>query len=333
MKKQLKNIDIVLQPKLGDSILSLPGIICLKQLIDKYDSGNIKVRIISTNKLTKVFKSFEIAEVKELSFFSKIQSQLFPADKVFFLATSSKNMMYKGTETFGQVMNYKKHIKYDYNLPCLSFKETDELLPAELINFLKTEYKLSTISISIFGICLELGYTAEQIISTFKFDKNSLIPKCNFTKWTPDFDKYAVFCLEAANNRRNDADRRWSEESYLEIAEYIYKKYSLTSVFIGTNNKSTIPSKAYFIDLRKKLDLVNLTQLLKCSIGYIGNDTGPLHIANLMQKKSVGIYLREASTIDYSPLFPELNTIIIKPENTDIVYPAVDELCSAVFAR
>lgn len=143
----------------------------------------------------------------------------------------------------------------------------------------------------------------------------------------PAFDRYAVFCLEAANNRRNDADRRWGEESYLEIAEYIYEKYNLTSVFIGTNRKFSIPQKPYFIDLRKKLDLVNLTQLLKFSIGYIGNDTGPLHIANLMQKKSVGIYLRESTAVEYSPLFPELNTIIIKPANIDAVYPAIDELC------
>lgn len=328
MQKQFKSVDIILQSKLGDSILSLPGIICLKQLIAKYASGKIKVRIISTTKLTKVFKAFEIFETKEMSFFSKLKSQMVPADKVFFLSTSSKNMIYKGKETYGQAMSFKKHVKYDHDLPCLSFTEINDYLPEKLIEFLKANYKLSLISISIFGICLELGYTTEQIISTFKFDKNELILKSDLTKWTPDFNKYAVFCLEAANNRKTDTDRLWSEESYLKIAEYIYKKYNLNSVFIGTNTKFVIPAKSYFVDLRKKLDLVNLSQLLKFSIGYIGNDTGPLHIANLMNKNSVGIYLRESTAVEYSPLFPELNAIIIKPKNTEEIYPAIDKLCS-----
>jgi len=49
-----------------------------------------------------------------------------------------------------------------------------------------------------------------------------------------------------------------------------------------------------------------------------------------MKKKSVGVYFREGSTIDYTPIFADLNKIILWPKSIDEILPMVDELLFTV---
>jgi hypothetical protein len=42
-----------------------------------------------------------------------------------------------------------------------------------------------------------------------------------------------------------------------------------------------------------------------------------------MQKPSLGVYFREASTRDFTPVFPQLNKVIFNPENVDEVFSQI----------
>jgi len=328
VNKYKNTVDIVLQPRLGDAILSLPAIFCLQQLNIKYKK-NLDIKIVSTFPgLAEVIQAFNTRKSTQMNMFQKVKSWFYMHDKAFFLAPTSKNLGYRAKETYGLFNPFRGYVKYTHDADYISFDKIDKIFPPELINFLREKFYFSTITISIFGICLDLGFSTEQIIDTFNFNTETFSLQKDLTSWKSPENYYFVFCMEAASNRKVDADRRWNEKNYLEIAEKINRYYGLESIFIGLDKSFPIPKETFFRDFRGKLNMVKLAQLLRSSKGYIGNDTGPLHLCNLMQKPSLGIYFREASTRDFTPIFPQLNKIILKPENVNEVYSQIEFLLS-----
>jgi ADP-heptose:LPS heptosyltransferase len=112
----------------------------------------------------------------------------------------------------------------------------------------------------------------------------------------------------------------------LDIAETAYRKHGVHAAFIGVTNFPELPDKPYFVDFRQKLNLKRTAMLLHYSEGYVGNDTGPLHLANLMNKNSIGVYFFQTAVDNYQPIFPALNTVFFRPDKTDEIYPALEEL-------
>lgn len=315
-----KKIEIILPWRIGDAILNIPMLICLKQLNEKYQDNN-KITLVAQPFLQKLYAPLEIFKCKSINTVSKIFSNINPADIAVFTETINSNWGYKAKITYGLTNPFKKIIKFTHELPSLNIKNLNELIPEELISFLQDKYKLSFYSISLFGILLELGYSSEQIINTFDF-KPEYLALNNFDKYfhTVMNENYVVFCMEAAYGRKGDANRRWDEYFYVEIAERCYREFNLKSIFIGINKDFKLPNKSYLIDLRKKLNLYELACVLKSSVCYIGNDTAPLHIANIMQKPSIGAYFMQHSLTDFSPIFPKTNIQVFCPQNPNEIY-------------
>jgi ADP-heptose:LPS heptosyltransferase len=321
-------IDIILPNRIGDTILTLPAIYCLKQLQEKYGADDAEYKLVTHLPLMEILQSLNLFKVIQISFKAKINSWLAPADKAFFLSTTSKNIGYRSRISHGLRMPNKKHIRYSVNLPYLSYPIPENVLPEELTSFLKSKFRFSGYTIRHLGLCLELGYTVDQIQDVFRFDRTYLSFNDGLFDWKPPMNaKYLVFCMEAASNSKKvNADRRWNEEHFFDLAETAHGKYGKQAAFIGINNVPELPDKPYFIDFRQKLSLKKTALLLHYSDGYIGNDTGPLHLANLMGKRSVGMYFREGAVINYAPLFPELNTIFLKPRKPDEIYESLEKL-------
>jgi ADP-heptose:LPS heptosyltransferase len=322
-------IDIILPNRIGDTILTLPAIFCLKQLQEKYGADDVEYKLVTYLPLTEILQSLNLFKVIQINFKAKMNSWLAPADKAFFLSTTSKNIGYRSRISHGLRMPNKKHIRYSFNLPYLRYPVAAEtLLPEELVDFLKSGFGFSGYTIRHFGLCLELGYTVEQIRQTFRFDRTNLSFSDVLFDWKPPVtSKYLVFCMEAASkSKKVNADRRWKEEHFFDLAEIAYRKYGKHAAFIGVNDIPELPDRPYFIDFRQKLNLKKTALLLHYSDGYVGNDTGPLHLANLMGKRSIGMYFREDAVINYAPLFPQLNTIFLRPRKPDEIYDSLDEL-------
>jgi ADP-heptose:LPS heptosyltransferase len=327
-----EKIDIFLPNRIGDVILTLPSLACIKQLQQQYASAEREYRLISHFPMAEIVKSLNLFPVVPVSFAVKIMSWLYPPDKAFFLSTTTKNFGYRSVLSHGLRMPNKKHIRYSVNLPYLSFPYPETSLPAALVQFLRSEFGFSSYTVRHFGLCLQLGFTVEQIRRTFRFDAGSLSFPDGFYDWQPPFSsRYLVFCMEAASGRKkNNADRRWKEDYFLDLAQLAYEKYSMHAAFIGISNIPELPKKPYFHDFRGKLSLKQTALLLHFSCGYVGNDTGPLHLSNLMKKNSIGIYLREVAFNDYGPLFPQLTAKFLRPKRSEEIYPALDRMASLV---
>jgi ADP-heptose:LPS heptosyltransferase len=324
MKKQ--KVDIILSWRIGDAILSIPVLICLHRLNKKYGS-NYDITVIAQPYLEKLFTPVELFKCKSMGWSSKLKSLLFMPDKVFFLETTSRNLGYFSKKSYGLTNPFKKLLKFDVSTPFLDLDRFKTILPKELTDFLAEKYNLSFYSMSLFGVCLELGYSVEQIIETFDFTPE-VIDLSGYTNQIQQNIKgdYAVFCMEAAYGKAGDAHRCWGENSYFEIARRCYVDFGIKAVFIGVDTEIKLPDEPYIIDLRKKLDLFELACLLKTSAGYIGNDTGPLHIANLMKKQSVAMYFRERILTDFSTLFAKYNKQVFQPEDAGMVYEEVRKM-------
>lgn len=328
-KMKQTTIDFVLPNKIGDSILTIPFLICLDQLKKKY-SDDKKIILYTLNDMTKIFQSLALFEVRKLNALEKIKSYFSPPDKAFFLHNTSKNMGLNAKKTYGEILAHKKLVTYDQHLPYLNCTKIQDELPIELLDYLLKEINLPPFAVKYFGILIDIGYTPTQIIETFTFNSESLNPiiKAINTKANLTYGKYIVFCMEAANGSKRGSERRWEEKHYIELSRKIKEELNLNSVFIGIDKKYPIPNNSYMHDLRAKLTLDATAEIIGNSIGYVGNDTGPLHLANIMQKKSIGIYFTEYSFVNYSPIFPEFIQKIFIPDTTGQVFDVIKKLYS-----
>ncbi|MCC6722847.1 MAG: glycosyltransferase family 9 protein [Bacteroidia bacterium] len=90
--------------------------------------------------------------------------------------------------------------------------------------------------------------------------------------------------------------RQWSPANFASISKYLIEKYNLKIVFAGTKDDDEIIDKIISlanIDAIKCNDnftLLNFAQLVKNATIYIGNESGPLHIAAVLNSPLVGIY-------------------------------------------
>jgi hypothetical protein len=202
-------IDIILPNRIGDTILTLPAILCLKQLQEKYGPAQNEYKLVAHDPLTEILQSLNLFPVSRISLRAKISSWLTPADKAYFLSTTTKNLGYHSKTSYGLRMSNKKRIRYSVNLPYMCYPNPDTALPRELVEFLKSGFGLSGYSVKHFGLCMEMGYTVEQIRQTFRFDPGYLSYRDDYFDWKPDMtSKYLVFCMEAgARSKKSNADR------------------------------------------------------------------------------------------------------------------------------
>ena len=63
MRKKTEKIDIILPSRIGDCILSLPSLLCLKQVAEKFPEKKLKITIFSTSKLTEIIQKLNLFEV------------------------------------------------------------------------------------------------------------------------------------------------------------------------------------------------------------------------------------------------------------------------------
>lgn len=324
-----EKIAIFLPSRIGDSILSLPAAICLEQLNRKYKTG-LNITVYSKLFLVKLLSALNLFSCKGVTLAEKLKSYICPPDRAFFIETTNANFGFRAKTTYGTENPYKKFLKFTHQpvfhrMSFAPFQETwDEIrasLPEELVTFLLDEIGLSYYSAALFGIPLELGFTAEQIIETFKFSPD-IIPLDNFSEIPFSDEKgYYVFCAEAGYGRKHLNERCWDIDKYFKIADKMHADTSAKMVFTGVNMDVKLSDKDYIVDMRGTLNLYQLACLMKNAKGYIGNDTGPLHVANLMRTPSVAAYFQEIHMAGFGPIFGCLNKKVLRPQSVEEMLP------------
>lgn len=310
--------------RIGDSILSLPALFCLEQLNKKYNSGysfKVLTRPLIHPVLKSILAQLNSFECVPMSTAEKIKSFLNTPEQVFFLETTNENLGYFSKKSYGRTNRNKKFIKFTNEFIYIVQERIRENFPQNLSAFLIDEKKLSMYSAAVFGICLEAGYSPEQIIEIFEFSPDSVCTNVFASqKFYNPYEKYIVFCMEAGYGRKEQKNRYWNEENYFRISRDIFAQFAVKSAFIGVNKGIPLPCEEFIRDFRGELSLFESACMLKNSIGYVGNDTGPLHLANIMNKPSVSVYFAQHLMYESSPIFYELNTQFYNPESPEEVY-------------
>ena len=304
------SLDIVLPHRIGDCLLTIPAIMCLKELNQKHNQNQIKIRLVCGETMFPLIKKLDIAESVKLTYGLKLKSWILPKDKAFFYLMSSKTIGFK-------------YLNFDVDIPYLIEIDTRLFPDEKLLEHLKKKYDLSNVAINNFALCLSLGYTSEQIQQVLPTVFKELSYKQTKTK-----NNYLVCCMEAGYGKKRVANRRWKSEDFLLLSEFIYSEYKLSTVFIGMDKEPCIPSKPYLIDCREKSSIGKLEGTIKNSAGYYGNDTGPLHLANFLNKPTCGIYTTVTPEA-YGPILSNNNYPICNPKSIDEVKHTIKQMIEA----
>ena len=125
--------------------------------------------------------------------------------------------------------------------------------------------------------------------------------------------QYIVINPFTSNRRLNY--REWDLKNYKFISKYVFSNYNLKTVIVGGKSnyeveKSKIFDESHIINLVGKTNLHQLCNIIKKCKFYIGPDSGTLHIASMMGKNVVGLYV--TSNPDRTGPFNNMNHIINK---------------------
>jgi len=331
LSKKANRLALVLPDGMRDSILSLPFLLCLKQLLDRFQTY-WDVTVYAPRITYETIWAMGLFEVTVLDLLEKYNSWFRPFDKAFFLQPSIGDFGLRAKRSYRKhiISASKADISYSHEREYTG-KPICQGTVEELIDFLHGEQKLPLAAARLFNLLRDLDYTVEQIRETFNFSvDNSLELSEKINTWVPlvALDSYLVFCAETSYGGKREEHDRWPLESFLEMADYVWRKYKLLSVFVGLDKGNPkLPAKDYLIDLRGRLKVTTqLAQLMRFAQGYIGNGDagGPIHLANLMKTPTLGIYLGTDDSREYGPIFDGLHIAIEQPE--EIPFAEVDRL-------
>jgi len=167
--------------------------------------------------------------------------------------------------TYSEIINNTKK-KYNKNYDKLYTHVLVDETPKHEVE--RNLYILKYLNISVKNNNLEIWFDKndEKIIDKYinKFDNNKIISIC-----------------PAASHKR----REWKHSNYQEIIYWLIQDYSFNIVIVGgKEDKDCFLFNSYgyenkLMDLRGKLTLRQTALILKKSILYIGNDTGPMHLS------------------------------------------------------
>ena len=111
--------------------------------------------------------------------------------------------------------------------------------------------------------------------------------------------------------------KMWYEELFVELANKLYEKDLFDQIYLVCGKKNekmaskiiNLSKKKYFINC-SNYNLVNIMAVIKKSIFFVGNNSGPLNMASALGIKSYGLISNDpVSELKYS------NIIAITPDN------------------
>lgn len=113
-------------------------------------------------------------------------------------------------------------------------------------------------------------------------------------------DEFAVIHASARKSLR-----RWSPENFKKISSYLWTKHAIKSVYIGVQSESeqiqeiTKGQEEYTVHAAGVFSISQLAELLKQSTIFIGNESGPLQLADYINIPSLSFFGPGVPTVFY----------------------------------
>jgi len=281
--KKIQNYNKILIIQLwgiGETILILPAI---KALRDKYKKSNIDILVTSRNKEI-FYNNKDINNVKVLKL-NPISIKLFilknykkydlVIDMEEYLNTSAIIAFYTGKKRIGyshgirsnlytETVDYndKQHTVYTFLdlLKPLGIKKTVEKLPQ--LNYSLNDKK-----------------NIDNLLKKYNINKKMLIG-------------LGIGAAESAKSRM------WPMERFAELSDYLIKKYNAKIILIGNREEKNftdqlqnlIKNKNNSFNVAGKINVREMFYLISLCKLFIGNDSGPMHVAAAQGVKTIGLF-------------------------------------------
>ena len=92
----------------------------------------------------------------------------------------------------------------------------------------------------------------------------------------------------------NSVGKIWREEYFAEVANYLSNKYDALTLFITTPNEKEISDKISAMLLKDPIipymSLDMIAAILSLCDGFIGNDSGAMHVASIVGIPTLALY-------------------------------------------
>jgi len=149
-------------------------------------------------------------------------------------------------------------------------------------------------------------------------------------KFTSKFDNKKVIALSTGSSKRWKS-KKWGKENYKNLILKLKNEFGI--VLIGTELEEEDEAyiikecKDYLISYVNKTDLIKLKSILKTVDLYIGNDSGPSHIAAGVGTPTITIFC--STSIKHCVKFEKYNGkhLYIKPSEDIKCYPCYKSIC------
>ena len=279
--KQIGKILVIQLWGIGETILILPAIEALRRKFPK-----ATIDLLSTSRNKDVF--FNNKNIDKI-----IEIKLNPFSALIFILKNIKK--YDLVIDMEEYLNISAIISFFVGKKSIGYSHNSRAkLYTQKIRYNDKQHAIRTF--------LDLVRALDIV------DNVEKLPKLNFSKKDKKFiDRFLkingiknndfVVCV-APGAAESAKARMWPYERYAELCDEIIDKYNAKIIFVGILNEvdliesiqNNIDNKDKTINAAGKITLNQLFCLISESKLFIGNDTGPMHIAAAQGVKTLGLF-------------------------------------------
>ena len=160
-----------------------------------------------------------------------------------------------------------------------------------------------------------IGINEERPNITLKIKDEVLNKAKDYLKTVnPENKKIFAYGIGATNS----IGKIWREEYFAEVANYLSNQYDALTLFITTPNEKEISDKISAMLLKEPIipymSLDMIAAILSLCDGFIGNDSGAMHIASIVGIPTLALYFATPA-YQNSPIGINSHIIEKKPDN------------------
>lgn len=291
--RDIKNLLIYSPNWLGDIIMSFPAISLIRE---KYKEA--KITVMTKKSMFGIFKASDLVdECLEVKRFPHLRKYHFDTAILF------PNSFESAFRVFGHGIKRRVGYKADYRELML----TDAVDRKEVRWIHTADYYVNLLK--------AIGIDKERPIIKLNIKEKLLNKAKDYLKTVnPDNKKIFAYGIGATNS----FGKIWKEEYFAETANYLSKKYDALTLFITTPNEKEISDRisAMLLDepIIPYMSLDMIAAILSLCNGFIGNDSGAMHVASIVGIPTLALYFATPAYQNF-PIGINSHAIEKKPDN------------------
>ncbi|ACN83726.1 glycosyltransferase family 9 protein [Brachyspira hyodysenteriae] len=276
--KNINNLLIHSPNWLGDIIMSMPAIYLIKE---KYK--DIKITVMTKKSMAGIFAAGDLVdECIELRNFPRLRKYNFDAVLIF------PNSFESAFRVFGHGIKMRIGYKADYR----NFMLTEAVDRKEVRWIHTSDYYVNLLK--------AIGIDEKRPTFKLKIKEDILNKAKEYLKTVnPENKKIFAYGIGATNS----IGKIWKEEYFAEVANYLSNKYDALTLFITTPNEKEISDKISAMLLKDPIipymSLDMIAAILSLCDGFIGNDSGAMHVASIVGIPTLALYFATPAGRNY----------------------------------